>query len=378
VEARTQRVLVYTVDGVHLDWSSNPATLLYVCRRRSGERLLMWTSLHERRWDEHTHDYRIAGRYVAWVNTWSDGYGQAEYIDVYNVARGKLGHGWWIASRDDERVPPSRVSSLTLTRDGDLAWAVKTYDHPPFGVEVEPRERRRVEMADQFGRLVLDSSLAIDLGSVSIAGGRVRWVDRGVRRSAPLYATGRRAPCSFPRGARRRARTRQSVAYSYDSGRVRHVRACIFRSGLRRVLADVRPPGQRVQKLTLAGPFAGFVGYSGVGGDNRAHRVEARSVDLRSGRTKWTSAVGFNPSGGNAAYAEGTLVLAPNGAFAYTVTEWRTHPHSTTWMNRVRARYPGGGGTLDEGPAIDTLSLRLDGFTATWLNDGEVRLQVLR
>jgi hypothetical protein len=384
VEARNRTVLVYTVDGARLDWEPKPVTLLYACRRASGERLRIWYERHETDWDEHNHDYRVAGHFVAWVDSLSDhdDGARVEYISVYDVARAKLTRDWYVASRDDDRVPVSTISSLTLTRDGDVAWALRTYDHPPLYVDVEPRERRRVELADQFGRVVLDAGRGIDLKSVSITGGRVRWVDQGARRSERLYATGHRVPCSFPRGARRRARTLRAVAYSYDThpwGRlVRHIRACTFRSGRRRVMADIHPGDQRVRRLRLAGPFAGFVLYSFMHPDGSSQRLEARSIDLRSGRTKWTSVLDYNPAEPRAIFGDGEFVMAINGAFAYIVTERWTHAHTSTWVNRVRARYPGGGGTLDAGLEIDVNSLRLHGFTATWDHGGKQRSQLLR
>lgn len=122
---------------------------------------------------------RFAGSYVAFVQTIDTA---DDHLGVVNMRTGRA-HEYLEAAPIRNAVCPE-VRSLVLRFDGAIAWIATNFKGPyclnPPGPVVE------VRLHDRRGLRVLDRGLGIAPGSLRLKGSRVRWVDRGHRRSATI------------------------------------------------------------------------------------------------------------------------------------------------------------------------------------------------
>jgi hypothetical protein len=377
--ARSNRAIVYAVD--RFDPYGEGETTFTACVRRTGERQVVYVDAHFGEANEESSHFRLAGDFVAWSHTFVDHYGgERAYVDVWDLRRGRIARGAVAGGREPEQFGPGTwVSALELTSYGAVAWVTETYDYlyagdygsrPPG----RPRPRRRLGSVDMFGQLWLDEGLDIDPESLRVTHGYASWRKSGVTRSAPLQ-TGEH--CALGRRGAYERRNRFGVVYRYDTGRrhhrTRHWYGCLFRSGRRTHLAEERRNrGLRAFKPRISGRFAAIV-VRATDEARDAQRVRVRVFDLLAGTRKWSSTVGTNRGGEHTRFGVPELVLARNGAIAYIATKSRVDRPHADWELSVRARWPGGSGTVDSGPGIVWYILRLEGLTAIWLHGDEER-----
>jgi hypothetical protein len=181
VRAQNARTVVYTV-------RRDERIDLYACDRRSGEArrfngLIQTPDFNE----ELDNDFRLRGRYVAYSISVQERGGQAAFLEVYDLEHWKFarhehvgGHG------GDQRGPNTRVVDLVLTRDARTAWTTRTYHYVLEDDPAPVRQRRLVCARDGRGRVQLDHGAGIDLRSLTLSHGRVRWMHAGSERSARL------------------------------------------------------------------------------------------------------------------------------------------------------------------------------------------------
>jgi hypothetical protein len=255
------------------------------------------------------------------------------------------------------------VAEVAVSRHGDAAWTLRTCEYG--GIRCGP-ERHEVAAHDRFGSVRLDYARHVELGSLRLSDERVSWKRGGKRHSARLWPSDRPVPCALPRHARLLYRTIQALAYEEREGskreRVRHVFGCAFATGLRTHLADEKGQRLPVPYVTLTNRFAG-VSVTDVRPDG-TEVAEVKSFDLRRGLELWSDFAGVAPKGSHISASD--LELAPNGAFLYKVDG----PDGAS----IRARWPHGGGTLDEGNVSSPFVV---GYEARWFHGSELRTQDL-
>lgn len=377
MRARDRRTFVYTADRE--DRYGFGRTDAYACDIHTGDQQRFAEADHDINDDEFEDDFRVAGRFVAWSVRAYDHYGvEGAFIEVSDLS-GRRGRGYdvFLGGRngDAEVGPPTSVESLLLTRAGDIAWSVHAYNYgfaDDYGDVYPAVPRPTIAAHDQFGTVQLDEGRGVDLRSLRLAHAHAVWRHGGAVRSARLWATGRRAPCELPAGARVGNRRIRAIVYRYPlaAGRraPRRVEACFLPTGRRTRLADTRRGGTRVRHLRLAHGYAAY----GVE-TRRPHRLAVHAVNLRTGTRKWSSVAARAPQDGTTLRLP-NLVVAPNGAFAYIVSGSGS-PGATT---RVRARWSGGDQTLDTGDDVQEAPLEFDGRVVSWYHGSERRERVLR
>jgi hypothetical protein len=374
-------VVFYSVDRYDR-FSDRGTTTFTACIRTTGERQVVQVD------DESgccgydaSSNFRLAGHYVGWSNSLVDHYGnQHQAVHAWDLRRRKIVRSGSAGGRDgSEYGPDTEVSALVLSSRGAIAWVTETYEYlraGPYGEEPpgQPKPRRRLGSVDAFGQLWLDEGLGIEPDSLRIADGVAHWRKRGEPQSARLQDG---THCALGRRGSYEKRNRYGVVYRYDTGerhdRTRPWYACLFRSGRRTHLANTRRRvGVRAFKPRIHGRFAA-IGVARTDEARDAQRVRVDVFDLRTGARKWSSTVGTNPGGDRTRFGVLSLVLARNGGIAYVAARTRAHRPAAGWELSVRARWPGGSGTVDIGPDIVWYTLQLDGLTASWLHGDEER-----
>ncbi|HKP92077.1 MAG TPA: hypothetical protein VJT75_19060 [Thermoleophilaceae bacterium] len=186
--------------------------------------------------------------------------------------------------------------------------------------------------------------------------------------------------CHVPSGAQVKARTERAVAYREGS----RLYGCLRRTGDRVLLARVGKRGDKVTRvapIALAGPYVVYAkrrtyadASSEFWGGVRVFRVDLRHPEQRDIDTPW------GDPGPPSAFVE-RIVLAPDGAYAYTAQGFEPDPVGEVYYEErlVVAHDEVGRRTLDhwgsrtgdDSGAIDLDSLVRNHRVLTWTHDGE-------
>jgi hypothetical protein len=336
-------------------------TDFFACDRRTGEQVRFISGNADYEIDD---DFSVNGRYVAYTYETFDHYGGQEIdLSVHDLAGRDHKPDAWVGGHAGDTTDDEAVADLAVSRHGDAAWTLRTCEYG--GIRCGP-ERHEVAARDQFGYVRLAYARHVELDSLSVSDGRVSWKRAGRRHSARLWPSDRRVPCSLPRGGELRYRTREAIVYERRDGsnrhRVGHLFGCALASGLRTHLADEDAPRLHVPVVVLLGHVAALATEETRPDGSKVAQV--RSVDLRRGLEVWSDLAGVAPPGSDVSVFD--LDVAPNGAFVYEVDD--------ADGARIRARWPHGGGTLDDDPSGSPWVV---GYEARWFHGREIRTQDL-
>jgi hypothetical protein len=196
-------------------------------------------------------------------------------------------------------------------------------------------------------------------------------------RSADASAAKR---CALPAGAKVERRTHSVLLYSRflgDGGRRRHeFVACAAGLGTPHVVASyyAGDPLGGTTAIRMIRANGVFVAVASDSSDHYgSHRIQLRVFDARRGRSfKNVEVAGspetYQPPNNPDLYG---LVLADNGSFAFIARRQLQAPYD--WRTVVVSEHRNSERLLDEGNAIATASLRLNGRTLSWIKAGERR-----
>ena len=224
---------------------------------------------------------------------------------------------------------------------------------------------REVHVMDSAGEETVDSGPSIDPGSLRIAAGRLRWLASGSQHSVQLDA---RRPCG---------RHNSSTLARSDEARLfwihEKVYGCDTASGRTTFMGDSSVNDFEYYgggAVHVAGHFATIDrGYAGRGGADAAFYV----FDLSRGAVahRWDCCA--YPLDGRLDDA----VVTNTGAAAWLASIFDSR---TGHLEVRKSDADGEAILLDSGArdAIDETSFRLDGFTVSWLHDGQRRTAELR
>jgi hypothetical protein len=184
VEAKGGRLLAWSVR--HRDRDDDFFRNHFVCRRGSGTRIPLTTTLELLDYVEHARHVTVAGDFVAYVRSspaWSEGSG-AELVvfDAYRRSERRRVIGFDVSS--GAYTLPEVVPALVLARTGSAALVV----HHPSDRDRSgrPREPVGLRVFDPRGTRLLDRGGGIDPASLRLDGYTVHWTSAGVPRSASL------------------------------------------------------------------------------------------------------------------------------------------------------------------------------------------------
>ena len=183
VEAVGGRLVVWSVEKVNE--FDEPYSRFIACRRSSGARVRVITTLDDCCVVDELPHVRVAGRFVAYVR--DQRYRGEQRLNVFVFdAFARRDTGFTYAAYDSPYGPPtpSSVEALVLSRTGAFAFVVR---HPD---EQSDEGYLRVPVGlrafDSGGRRLLDKGEGIDPASLRLEGGLVHWMNAGEPRSAPL------------------------------------------------------------------------------------------------------------------------------------------------------------------------------------------------
>jgi hypothetical protein len=156
----------------------------YGCLYRRGKLVLLSDAVG---------NYRLAGRYVAYLLHSSDTEGTFTRVMVRDLRSGGFRHieaaySQLPESRPDDGEADAKVTDLTLKRDGAVAWISCPPSDPGANhcYASDPEAPYEVWRADSRGRKLLDASDAVGLRSLHREGARITWLRGGEMRSATL------------------------------------------------------------------------------------------------------------------------------------------------------------------------------------------------
>ena len=183
VEARNAQLLVWSVR--HRDRDDDFFTNYFACRRSSGARVPLTTTLQLLDYDEELSRVSVAGVHVAYAR-FSSGRGSAARVVVHDATRGtersaRVGFDPSSGAYGHAEIVPA----LVVARTGGVAYVVHhPFDRDRSGAPREPVGLRAFDT--DGGRRLLDKGGGIDPASLRLDGGTVHWTNAGEPRSAPL------------------------------------------------------------------------------------------------------------------------------------------------------------------------------------------------
>jgi hypothetical protein len=183
VEAVGGRLVVWSLAKVNKD--DEPYRRVFACRRTSGERLAVATTLADCCASDRMSQFRVAGQYVAYVRDVQYRAEQRLTVNVFDYrARRQVALAYAAYDPPFGDAVISSVEALALSRRGAVAWVVlHSTDRDAAGMPRVPVGLRAVDAA---GRRLLDKGEGIDPASLRVDGSRLWWTNAGEAHSAQL------------------------------------------------------------------------------------------------------------------------------------------------------------------------------------------------